>query len=673
MEYKSRSVENPATGEIISMDVRIDSSGEEIDKYTDQELLKIAIDEDLFSIIHNKGLDDPPEQKPTWVDQFTDVAKENLDIPGGLVGAAVGARGGVPGMIMGGAAGTFAGSIGSDYLTKEDISYANALEEAGWSVGIDVATLMTGKAYTRILRPLIESGWLATQRALGKTPKESLEELLRKTGEGTAEAGTKASLLASQRMLGEEGLSLVPSNVSEKNNLIQSIAELGILSSGVMSKNADNINKFVQQNITDIVNRGFVLGDPSQLGETVYDLLDAGRKALSENYETMMKDVVLPKLGKHSMTGNYINMSGIKAKIDYAIQNSMIPGVKDLSDLDDATLSYLKQLRESLAETKVLTPEALFAVEKKITAQVNKLGERGSAQFNDAAARELFQFSSTIKDEFNKALAKVDPDAAAEYLKVKKAYAKGMQGILPELNASFVRRAKKEDFSALGNMVSGNGSIDQVRKMFSSIDRAYATMSKEARAELPYKTAKEAKQAIRGQYLKNIFDDLHKITFDAKAHSKTVENLLMKGGDRKAKTILGEEYARARQVFNLIQESTRKDGSTIGTLFVKAKEFGAITDITAGVAAFGGLMGAGAGPTAAGIGGAVGILTAPVFLAAVARSPKYVNKLVMLDNKKFSKPALAATAVANFITDVMLTMSEEEQAEVKNIERGVAQ
>ena len=83
MEYKSRSVENPATGEIISMDVRIDSSGEEIDKYTDQELLNMAIDNDLFSIIHNKGLDDPPEQEPTWVDQFTDVAKENLDIGGG--------------------------------------------------------------------------------------------------------------------------------------------------------------------------------------------------------------------------------------------------------------------------------------------------------------------------------------------------------------------------------------------------------------------------------------------------------------------------------------------------------------------------------------------------------------------------------------------------------------
>tara|TARA_Y100001972_G_C7651853_1_gene327836 strand:- start:1324 stop:2481 length:1158 start_codon:yes stop_codon:yes gene_type:complete len=385
----------------------------------------------------------------------------------------------------------------------------------------------------------------------------------------------------------------------------------------------------------------------------------------------MMQDVVLPKLGMQP--GNSIDVRGIKAKIDYAIQNSMIPGVKGLDDLDKDTLNYLKKLKEAFSETKVLTPEALFRVEKNITTQINKLAERGGKDFNDTAARELFQFSTTIKDEFGKALAKVDPDAAAEYAKVKKAYAKGMQGILPELNSSFVKSAKKEDFSALGNMVSGNGTIDQVRKMFSSIDKSYATMSKEARSELPYKTAKEAKQAIRGQYLKNIFDDLHKITFDAKAHSKTVENLLMKGGDRKAKTILGEEYARARQVFNLIQESTRKDGSTIGTLFVKAKEFGAITDITAGVAAFGGLMGAGAGPTAAGIGGAVGILTAPVFLAAVARSPKYVNKLVMLDNKKFGKPALAATAVANFITDVMLTMPEEEQAELKNIERGVAQ
>ena len=84
-------------------------------------------------------------------------------------------------------------------------------------------------------------------------------------------------------------------------------------------------------------------------------------------------------------------------------------------------------------------------------------------------------------------------------------------------------------------------------------------------------------------------------------------------------------------------------------------------------------MGAGVVPTASGMGGAVAILTAPLFLAAVAKDPRYVNKLVMLDNKKFGTPALAAAAVANFITDVMLTMSEEEQAELKNIERGVAQ
>jgi len=664
MTLIKKNIENPATGEIIEVKTYAE------DEYTDEELLNIALENDMFSIIHTPKLTTTPKSEPTWVNQFTDVVKENLDIGGGLVGATVGARGGVPGMIMGGAAGTFAGVIGSDYLTEEDIDYVDAMQEAGLSVGIDLVTLMTGKAYTRILRPLIESGWLAAQRKLGKTPKESVEELLRKTGEGTAEAGTKGSLLASQRMLGEEGLTLLPSNVSEKNNMIQAIAELGLFSSPIMSKSADDINNFVQQNITDIVNKGFVVGDPSQLGETVYDLLDAGRKALSENYKTMMNEVVLPKLGMQP--GNYVNVSGIKAKLDYAIKNSMIVGVKDMSNLDTDTLNYLKQLQESLSETKVLSPQALFEVEKNITKQIDKLAERGGKEFNDTAARELFQFSTTIKDEFGKALAKVDPDAAAEYAKVKKAYAKGMQGILPELNASFVKRAKKEDFSALGNMVAGNGSIDQVRKMFSSIDRAYATMSKEARAELPYKTAKEAKQAIRGRYLENIFDDLSSDVFDIGKHRTKIKNLLKKGGDRKAQTILGEDYARARQVFNLIQEAGTKERSTIGTLFLKAKEFSAITQLTAGAGALAGI-GTGVMPTAEVVGGAAAILTAPVFLAAVAKSPKYVNRLVMLDNKKFSTPALAATAVANFITDVMLTMPEEEQAELKNIERGVAQ
>ena len=209
--------------------------------------------------------------------------------------------------------------------------------------------------------------------------------------------------------------------------------------------------------------------------------------------------------------------------------------------------------------------------------------------------------------------------------------------------------------------------------MFSSIDKAYATMSKEAKSELPYKTAKEAKQAIRSRYLKNIFNDLSSDVFNIEKHRTKVENLLKQGKDRKAQTILGEDYARATQLFNLILESGTKERSTIGTLFLKAKEFSAVTQLTAGAGAAAGMYGAGVTPTAEGIGGAVAILTAPVFLAAVAKSPKYVNRLVMLDNKKFSTPALAATAVANFITDVMLTMPDEEQAELKNIERGVTQ
>ena len=80
----------------------------------------------------------------------------------------------------------------------------------------------------------------------------------------------------------------------------------------------------------------------------------------------------------------------------------MIPGVKDLSDLDTDTLNYLKILKEAFSETKVLTPEALFRIEKNITTQVNKLADRQGKDFNDAASRELFQFSTIIKDEFGK-------------------------------------------------------------------------------------------------------------------------------------------------------------------------------------------------------------------------------------------------------------------------------
>ena len=139
MTLIKKNIENPATGEIIEVKTHVD------DKYTDQELLNIALENDMFSIIHTPELTTTPKPEPTWAKQFTNFTKENLDIPGGLVGAAVGTRGGPAGMIIGGAVGTFAGVIGSDYLTEEDIDYVNAMEEAAFSVGIDLVTLGTGK------------------------------------------------------------------------------------------------------------------------------------------------------------------------------------------------------------------------------------------------------------------------------------------------------------------------------------------------------------------------------------------------------------------------------------------------------------------------------------------------------------------------------------------------
>ena len=66
MTLIKKNIENPATGEIIEVKTHVD------DKYTDQELLNIALENDMFSIIHNPELTTTPEPEPTWAKQFTD-------------------------------------------------------------------------------------------------------------------------------------------------------------------------------------------------------------------------------------------------------------------------------------------------------------------------------------------------------------------------------------------------------------------------------------------------------------------------------------------------------------------------------------------------------------------------------------------------------------------------
>jgi hypothetical protein len=56
----------------------------------------------------------------------------------------------------------------------------------------------------------------------------------------------------------------------------------------------------------------------------------------------------------------------------------------------------------------------------------------------------------------------------------------------------------------------------------------------------------------------------------------------------------------------------------------------------------------------------------PVFLAKAAYKPANVNRLITFQNKNFASRDAMLTAAGNLVTDIMTSLPEEDQAEVRN-------
>ena len=98
--------------------------------------------------------------------------KENVDIPAGIAGTAMGMKLAAPTAnpfiigiagLIGGAAGTFGGTVASDALTQEDLDFHDAVEKSLDSAQFDAAMLLGGKG--------LKSAWILGKKALGHTPE----------------------------------------------------------------------------------------------------------------------------------------------------------------------------------------------------------------------------------------------------------------------------------------------------------------------------------------------------------------------------------------------------------------------------------------------------------------------------------------------------------------------
>jgi hypothetical protein len=256
------------------------------------------------------------------------------------------------------------------------------------SIGIDIATLGLGK--------LVKPGYFAAKKALGFTPEETAEEIIRLSERGIADAGTTESLRASQQILqqgSETGrtATLLPTQLGEEGasftqRFSQSIAESGYLSSKDFINNGKAINEIVSDGLTDIFNRlGQSVGlEPSNIGRLMTEVVTMGKKAASANYGRALNQV------ETFLGTKQVATKPIVDRMKKFLDDGLIEGLEEakvLNELDSSTVSYIQSAIDDLSEVNTIPAKSLIRIEKALAQEIEKLGDFSSQAFNSAVQK----------------------------------------------------------------------------------------------------------------------------------------------------------------------------------------------------------------------------------------------------------------------------------------------
>jgi hypothetical protein len=583
---------------------------------------------------------DFPPDKPEEEGGFVDYLQRNAEVPGAIggaiTGAAMGAPFGPPGMvvggIVGGAVGSFGGSLYSDDFEGEDLDYIKAMEEAAISVGMDVATLGLGKY---ILKP----GWLASKRAMGLTPKQALDEVAKET----AEFGTGQSVKQSQEILNKEGLSLTPHQAqvgSSWDIAKENIGRTGLLSKNVFRENEKKVVDVVRTRMRSLLQTGTTgtnIPTNNELGAALYDAFDQGRKSLTTSYGEG-----LDQIGT-TLSKNVISFSPLTKGIS-RFQKENLDSIGN-STLNKKTIDVIEEMTGNLKDVTSGSAKYLLDFEKALNKKISDVSNFGSANFDLDTARELTNLSRRMKVISRREMKKVDPKAALSYRTLQRNYSEITNALYPEINTRFITQAGKGGFSSLGKMFSMAGASDNIGMAFRSIDTAYKQMSPKDIAKLPYKSAADAKKAVRTSYVQSVLPNAEKATFDLKDFTAVAKSLNDPTEAARVRTIMGDSFNSYRRTVNLMASAASKPESGLATLFLRSKEFTALGGVVAAA-------GAGIVKASNAAFSVATILGGPVVLAKIATSPKHVNKLIQLDKMgakgaSYADLAKAAAVIAN--------------------------
>lgn len=612
--------------------------------------------------------------------------QENLDIPASIAGGIAGAKLAAPTMnpfvigasaVAGAALGTFAGSLGSDVLTGEDLQYQEAVEKSLMGAGLDVATLGTIRA--------LKIPFMAAKKALGHTPEETAKLLLKKAREGM-EAGTPESLQASQRLLQEKGATLSRSQTGQASALetfSEKIGQAGLLSEATYLNKVAATDRAVQETLNEIVEKIPMRGgvSPREMGEAMYDTINAGRLALSDSYGDGLTVI------QEGLKNKVVNVSPIKKKLSAYLNANKITsvGVEDVIpsgspfagkqatqrkvtktkySLDDATSKFIKDKMSGILKLPNMKASDVLELDRMLSAEVRKFGDINSSMYNTVAQKELNEVIDMLKDSYIATLKQADTGAASQYAKLKTGYKTARDNLLPKITTNVIKQAQDKDYDSLGKMLTTQTNASKVNAFMKSIDEAYKQIGRRDAlpVEIPYSSAEEAKQAIKQGFLKTIFPEASSPSFKIQDYANFAEKYSKPANADMLKVITGKDYPRVKQLMNVMSEASFKPDGNLGTLFLRSKEYGGAGKVMQVVLPT--VAGAGGGFLTAGVGLAA-VLATPVFLAKAAFNPKVVNKMLAFDKVKFKSTAAMEKAAATIIDDLVRGMNDYEAAQFR--------
>ena len=584
-----------------------------------------------------------------------DYLSKNAEAPGSVGGALTGAGiggviagppGAVVGGVVGGAVGSFGGSLYSDNFEGEDLDYVTAMEEAAISAGLDLATLGAGK--------ILKAGWLASKK-FRKSPAEAVMELAQEAGD----SGSALAIAQSQKILNEKGLSLTPfqAKVGTAWDITkENLGRTGLISKNVFKDNLDKIQDVVRERMRSVMHlsqQGAEIPSHGELGSALYDAFDQGRKALTETYGRSLDDIGtrLGSKGKEAL-----DLTPLKKGLTRFSKNNQ--DSLGNSTLNKKTLDVIDELNDKMKDVTSSSGKYLLDFERALNKKINEVGNFGSPSFDPNTARELTSLAKRMKVISRVQMGKLDPVLGKEFRQLQKSYGQKMNTMFPDINTRFMTQAGKGGFSSLGRMFSLHGASDNISATMKSIDKAYKQMSPKDLAKLPYKSALNAKKAVRRSYIESVLPDASKAEFSLKNFKSVAKELNTPSESARVRSIMGGDFESYRKTVNLMASASSNPESGLATLFMRSKEFTALGGLAAGMAT-GVVKGAGA------IFSVATFLGGPYVLAKIATSPKHVNKLIALDKmgaqgKSYADIAAFAAVIAN---DYVRSNWEREQLE----------